>query len=109
MLYIIKEYLTLDGKSSFSKWFEELNPTAAAKVRTTIARIELGNFSNAKSLGSGVWEIKIDFGPGYRVYYGKDGENIIILLAGGTKNRQQQDIEKAKKLWIEFKKRNGGH
>lgn len=108
-MYSIKEYLTSDGQSPFAKWFEGLNSTAAAKVRVAIARIELGNFSNLKSVGSNVWEIKIDFGPGYRVYCGKDGEKIIILLAGGTKKRQQQDIQKAKEFWLEFKKRKGGH
>ena len=109
MSFIIKEYLTSDGASPFGKWFEGLNATAAVKVRIAITRMELGNFSNSKSLGEGVWETKIDFGPGYRVYYGKDGEKIVILLAGGTKKRQQQDIQKAKGLWLEFKKRNGGH
>jgi putative addiction module killer protein len=108
-MFFIQEYLTLDGKSPFGKWFEGLNARAAVKVRVAIARIELGNFSNAKSVGFGVSEIKIDFGPGYRVYYGKDGEDIIILLAGGTKKRQPQDIQQAKNLWLEFKKRKGGH
>lgn len=105
----IREYLTLDGLSPFGAWFEGLNAPAAAKVRVAIARMELGNFSNSKSVGSNVWEAKIDFGPGYRVYYGKDGEKIIILLAGGSKKKQQQDIQRAKELWFEFKKRKGGH
>ncbi len=109
MQFSINEYQTTDGHSPFSKWFDNLNASAAAKVRVAIARIELGNFSNSKAVGSSVWEIKIDFGPGYRVYYGKDGDKIIILLAGGTKKRQQRDIEKAKELWLEFKKRKGGH
>jgi putative addiction module killer protein len=69
----------------------------------------MGNFSNTKSVGSGVWEVKIDYGPGYRVYYGKDGEKIVILLAGGTKKSQQKDIQKAHDLWAEFKKRKKGH
>lgn len=109
MAIVSNEYVTLEGKSPFAKWFEMLNATAAAKVVTTIKRMEQGNFTTSESVGSGVWEAKIDFGPGYRIYYGKDGEKIIILLAGGTKKRQQQDIEKAKVLWHEFKKRKGGH
>lgn len=109
MTIVSKEYITPEGKSPFGKWFESLNAAAAAKVATTIKRMEQGNFSTSESVGSGVWEAKIDFGPGYRIYYGKDGEKIIILLAGGIKKRQQQDIVKAKELWLEFKKRKGGH
>lgn len=109
VLFTIKEYLTPDGRSHFGKWFEGLNAIAASKVRVAIARLEMGNFSNTKSLGAGVCEIKIDYGPGYRVYYGKDGETIVILLAGGTKKTQQKDIDKAQDLWIEFKKRKKGH
>lgn len=109
VLFTIKEYLTPDGVSYFEKWFERLNAIAASKVRVAIARIEMGNFSNTKSLGAGVWEVKIDYGPGYRVYYGKDGDKIVILLAGGTKKTQQKDIDKSHLLWSEFKKRKKGH
>jgi putative addiction module killer protein len=90
-------------KSPFGKWFEALS----VKIATAIKRMEQGKFSNSGSVGSGVWESKIDYGPGYRIYYGKDGEKIIILIADGTKKRQQQDIEKAKEHWLEFKKRKG--
>jgi len=89
----IREYLDVNGRSIFAKWFEELNAPAAAKVTTALVRIEQGNFSNAKSVGSGVYEYKIDFGPGYRIYFGKDGETIVILLGGGTKKHQDKDIE----------------
>ena len=107
--FLLKEYIAIDNKSYFGKWFERLNAPAAAKVRVALARIEMGNFSNTKSVGTGVWEIKIDYGPGYRVYYGKAGEHVVLLLAGGTKKYQQKDIEKSKKLWSEFKKRKKGH
>lgn len=109
VVFTIKEYVTPDGVSCFGKWFERLNALAASKVSVAITRIELGNFSNTKSVGAGVWEIKIDYGPGYRVYYAKEGDTIVILLAGGTKKTQQKDIEKAKLLWVEFKKRKKGH
>lgn len=82
---------------------------AASKVRLAIARLEMGNLSNTKSVGAGVWEIKVDYDPGYRVYFGKDGDKIVILLAGGTKKTQQKDIDKSKQLWSEFKKRKKGH
>lgn len=66
-------------------------------------RLERGNFSAAKSVGEGVSELRLDFGPGFRIYFGKDGEQIVILLGGGTKKRQQLDIETAKAIWQEFK------
>ena len=68
-------------------------------------RVENGNFSTAKGVGSGVFELRLDFGPGYRVYFGKDGEQLVILLGGGSKRRQQADILAAHALWAEYKKR----
>jgi putative addiction module killer protein len=65
--------------------------------------METGNFSAAKGVGAGVHEMRLDFGPGYRVYFGKDGEMLVILLGGGTKKRQQADIESARALWQEYK------
>ena len=75
------------------------------KVRTAIARMEAGNFSNVEPVGHGVKEYKINFGPGYRIYFGKDGDKLVILLGGGTKKRQSRDIETAKTLWKEYKSR----
>lgn len=86
------EYLDNKGHSPFESWFKRINAQAAAKVTTTLVRLEGGNISNAKSLASGVCELKIDFGPGYRVYFGYDGPKVVILLAGGTKKRQGKDI-----------------
>ena len=73
----------------------------ASKLVST--RIKVGNFGDHKGLGKGVSELRIDFGPGYRVYYGRDGDSLVILLAGGTKKRQARDIEKAQALWNEYK------
>jgi putative addiction module killer protein len=70
-----------------------------------LARMEQGNLSNTKGVGHGVLEFRIDFGPGYRIYFGKDGEEIIILLAGGTKKRRQDDIETAQDHWSNYKRR----
>ncbi|MBX3532248.1 MAG: type II toxin-antitoxin system RelE/ParE family toxin [Rhizobiaceae bacterium] len=89
----IEEFVDSTGKSLFGDWFEQLDPFAAAKVTSALTRLALGNTSNVKGVGAGVFEYKIDFGPGYRLYFGKDGERLVILLAGGTKRRQQQDIE----------------
>ena len=95
----IVEYLDPDGSSSFGNWFADVDAKAAAKIRTALARMESGNFGDTKSVGSGVLERRIDFGPGYRVYFGKDGDTLVVLLAGGTKQRQQRDIAAAQSLW----------
>jgi len=101
----IREYLDLVGRSPFAEWFDSLNAPAAAKVTTALVRLEQGNFSNAKSLGAGVHKCRIDFGPGYRVYFGKDGATLVILLGGGTKKRQNRDIESALNFWKDYKHR----
>jgi putative addiction module killer protein len=74
-------------------------------VTAALTRIEGGNFSKVKSVGGGVFERLIDFGPGYRVYFGKDGDTIVILLGGGTKKRQSRDIETARERWKDYKQR----
>lgn len=99
------EYLERDGSSPFGKWFTRLNAKAAAKVVTALYRLEQGNMSNVKSVGKGVFEYRIDFGPGYRVYFGQQGNALVILLDGGTKKRQGKDIGNAQKLWAEYKSR----
>ena len=101
----VREYLTPDGKSPFAGWFRRLNAPAAAKVTVAVSRIASGNLSNTKGVGSGVFEFRIDFGPGYRVYFGKDGERIVILLGGGSKQKQQRDIRNAIEHWAEYKTR----
>ena len=82
-----------------------MNAVAAARVVAALVRMEQGNFSNTKGIGGGVLECRIDFGPGYRIYFGRDGDSIVILLGGGTKKRQQKDIEAARTLWKEYKRR----
>ena len=99
----IREYIDTKGRSPYARWFNRLNAPAAAKVATALVRMEQGNLSSVKGVGSGVFESRIDFGP-YRVYFGKDGNVLIILLGGGTKKRQQQDIDTAN-LWRDYKRR----
>jgi putative addiction module killer protein len=89
-------YLTAGGESPVEGWFSDLGAAAAAKVSVALVRLEQGNTSNAKGVGEGVLEYRIDWGPGYRVYFGRDGEALVILLMGGTKQRQQRDIERRK-------------
>ena len=104
----VVEYESEDGSLPFRKWFTSLNVQAALKVRTALARMENGNFSNVKSVGWGVSEYKLDFGPGYRIYFGKEGDRLVILLGGGTKKRQSGDIEKAQALWKLYKQHKRG-
>lgn len=99
------EYLDLDGDSPFGHWRAELDPVSRARVTIALDRLARGNVSNVKSVGSGVQELRIDFGPGYRAYFGYDGSDIVILLAGGTKRRQQQDIDAAHCRWSDYKRR----
>jgi putative addiction module killer protein len=105
MMDALREYHDKNGFSPFREWYDRLNAEAARKVTSALYRMGLGNFSNAKSVGAGVYECKINFGPGYRVYFGKEGEQILILLGGGTKQRQQNDIKLALERWQDYKQR----
>jgi putative addiction module killer protein len=101
----VREYIDTAGRSPFTKWLRALNVHAAAKAATALERVAGGNLSNVKAVGDGVLEYKIDFGPGYRIYFGRDGDRLIILLAGGTKKRQQVDIRQAKANWEDYRNR----
>ena len=104
----VREYKDREGRSPYAAWFNRLNAPAAAKVATALTRLAQGNFSNVKGVGSGVFECPIDFGPGCRVYFGKDGERLVILLGGGTKKRQQPDINAVLANWQDYKRRKAG-
>ena len=80
-------------------------PAGRRQSRAALTRLSLGNISNVKGLGSGVFELRIDFSPSYRIYFGKDGDHLIILLGGGTKRRQQRDINATTANWEEYKRR----
>ena len=101
----VVEYLDARGQSPFARWFDDLNAEAAARVTTALYRMGQGNFSNVKGVGGGVFEYRIDFGPGYRIYFGKDGDTVVILLGGSSKQRQQQAITIAMQAWIDCKRR----
>lgn len=96
-------YVRNSGKCPFQEWFDNLDAQTALKVGTAIERMEEGNLSNVKSLGQGVSEYRLNFGPGYRIYFGIDGGRLVILLSGGTKKKQSKDIQVAKSLWKEYK------
>jgi putative addiction module killer protein len=105
MTITVQEYLDENGDSPFARWFNNLDATAAAKIATVLYRLEQGNFSRVESVGGGVCERKINFGPGYRIYFGKDGETLVILLGGGSKKRQQADVKAALSCWQDYQRR----
>lgn len=91
-----------NGKAPFSKWFDELDPVMAARVDRSVRRIEAGNFGAAKSLHSGLFELRLNFGPGYRVYFGIKDITLVVLLGGGDKSRQSADIAAARIRWADY-------
>ena len=105
MAFRIIEYLDQRGRSPFAAWFEGLSAEAAARITTALYQIAAGNWGNTKGVGGGVFERKIDFGPGYRIYFGKEVESLVILLGGSTKQRQQQAIESARERWLDYRRR----
>src|SRR3970040_797825 len=101
----ILEYLDPDGRSPYAHSFEGLNAPAAAKVSAALYQLAAGNFSNVKGVGSGVFERTLNVGPDYRIYFGRDGQSVVILLGGSSKQRQQQAIEAAKARWTDYRRR----
>lgn len=100
---IIKEYITKKGNNPFRDWFNSLkNVATQAKIDVRLARVRLGNFGDAKSVGKGVYELRFHFGSGYRIYYGLDGNEVVLLLCAGDKSNQKKDIKKAHIYWEEY-------
>ncbi|RCJ20666.1 addiction module protein [Nostoc sp. ATCC 43529] len=103
----IRNYLTVDGKNVFDEWLDSLrDKRTKAKIRARLDRVEDGNLGDCKSVGEGVCELRIDYGPGYRIYFGQEGITIIILLCGGDKSTQEQDIVKAQEYWKDYRSRD---
>ncbi|WP_156815745.1 type II toxin-antitoxin system RelE/ParE family toxin [Pseudanabaena sp. PCC 6802] len=96
-----------DGSNPYQKWFDNLDAIAAAKVTVAKSRLELGNTSSIKWF-DGIGEYRIDWGPGYRIYLAQDGKQLIVLFGGGTKKSQQSDIDRARELYQEYKRRKRG-
>jgi putative addiction module killer protein len=100
----VLEYLVPDGRSPFAEWLDLLPLAARARVQARILRFEMGNLGDWKSVGSGVRESRLDYGPGYRVYFACAGKDL-ILLCGGDKTTQSRDIEAAKAFWKDYRRR----
>lgn len=103
----VRIYVTADGRSPFSEWRDSLRDRRAkAKIRARLDRVEEGNLGDYKSVGESVFELRIDYGSGYRIYFGQEGSTIIILLCGGDKSTQAQDIHRAKEYWEDYRSRD---
>ncbi len=99
----IVEYMDRKGRVPFRYWLERLKDRkAAAIIDARLTRVRMGNLGNSKSVGHGVWELKIDFGPGYRIYFGEDSGRVVVLLIGGDKKTQSVDIKLAQQYWAEY-------
>lgn len=102
----IREYVRPDQVSPFSRWLTGLKDRKAqARIVKSVSKMQNGNLGDCKSVGSGVIEHRIHYGPGYRVYFVTEGEELILLLMGGNKSSQQKDISQAKSYWLDYKQR----
>lgn len=100
------EYINEHGRNPFREWLEELRDRQArARIRARLNRVRMGNLGDSKSVGDGVFELRIPYGPGYRVYFGRDGDKVVVLLTGGDKRRQARDIALARAFWNDYQQR----
>jgi putative addiction module killer protein len=102
----IRLYITSDGRIPFKEWFDSLRDRKArVRIKLRLDRVEQGNLGDCRSVGAGIFELRIDYGPGYRVYFGQIGSTIVLILYGGDKSTQEQDISKARDYWREYEER----
>ena len=103
----IRFYQIPNGREPFREWFLSIRDTSVRRrIQARLIAVEAGNFGDRKSVGDGVWELRLNFGPGYRIYYGEVDNTIVLLLCGGDKSSQKRDIEGAKNYWREYKERH---
>lgn len=102
-MYFLEVYIAINGKRPFNDWLQELDFSIKQKMRSNLEKLRIGNFGNCRSVGDGVLDAKIDFGPGYRIYFSLVTSTKILILFAGTKRTQTKDIEKAKKCLKEYK------
>ena len=100
-MFEIEEYVDAAGRNYFRRWFQGLDTSVQQRVGAALTQLRNGNFSSVKSVGDGVSEMRLHYGAGIRIYYGRKGAQLLLLLAGGTKQRQQKDIALAHRLWTE--------
>ena len=100
------DYETTNGEVPIRNWLDGLDGTISARIEARLKRVAIGNLGDTKPIGQGVSELRLTFGSGYRIYFGQHEDEIIILLCGGDKSSQSDDIEMAKSYWLDFKRRN---
>ena len=106
----IQNYLTAEGRSPYEEWLDALRDTKARdKIDNRLRRVQLGNLGDYAGVGEGVFELRIDYGPGYRIYFGQVGTTIVLLLCGGDKSTQRQDIREAQKYWRDYERRENAN
>lgn len=106
MMIEIRHYLTASGKNVFEEWLDSLRDAKTeARIAARIARLAVGNFGDCKPVSGGVWELRVDWGPGYRVYYAMIGRTCVLLLCGGDKRKQSADISRAVEYWNDYQRR----
>ena len=100
-------YTDDDGQKPYADWLDKLpDKHAKTRVLVRVGRMAAGNFGDCKPVSDGVWELRIDWGPGYRVYYAQSGKHLVLLLTGGDKRKQQTDIATAVNYWNDWKRKN---
>ncbi len=103
----LKFYRTPNGRQPFTEWFESIRDMKTqTRIRRQLTRLEVGNFGDCQSVGGGVFELRIHFGPGYRIYFGEISNTVLLLLCGGDKSSQPRDIERAKVYWQDYKEKH---
>jgi putative addiction module killer protein len=102
---IVREYLTRENESPYRDWLSSLDKTVRARIQARVMRFESGNLGDAKPLVDGVWEARLMFGSGYRIYFALDGHTVLLLLLGGDKRTQGKDIRQAQQYWDDYRKR----
>ena len=102
MSLTVREYETADGEIPFRQWLATLDRSVRARIQARVLRFEAGNLGDHKSVGAGVFEARIMTGPGYRIYFGRDGASLVLLLVGGTKTSQAKDIRRAQGYWRDY-------
>ena len=98
-MFRVKEYITEQGRSPFQRWFRKLTLEQAGRVEDVLVRVSDGILGDTKHVGEGVYELRLHTGPGYRIYFGREGDELVILLIGGDKSSQQRDIQRAQRFW----------
>lgn len=98
----VREYVAADGRNAFREWLSGLDVTTRARIQARVHRFESGNHGDHKSVGGGVLEARIMFGSGYRIYFGRHGRDLIVLLLGGDKSSQARDIKRAREFWTDY-------